>query len=208
MHCFTLPPFVNMSINNLSVYIQCDNPNPIQMTPEEQPVLDEIKANGVVKKAADNFVGKELRHGWWKINEIEDMNNLIKSLHVKGVREKNLRQSLLTALSESIDLTIPCPVSNPRAPPPPNGYIEPEAFNAWNPRIAKRIEQTLLDQVEAMEDKIASASMQIKGWSVPQRDNDSESDIETIDIFLIRDRILGLEAAIERRYLKPPLGNK
>ena len=210
-HFFSLPTFVNMSINNLSVYVQCDNnTTPLQITPEEQEAVDEFKISGTFKKIANpDFVGKDLRHGWWKISEVDDMNSLIKNLHVKGLREKNLRHSLLSALTESIDLTIQCPVSNPRAPPLTCGFVEPVAFNTWNPRIAKRVEQTLLDQVEAMEDKIANASMQIKGWIVPQRDNDSESEIlETIDINLIRDRILNLEAAIERRYLKPPLGNK
>lgn len=210
-HFFSLPTFVNMSINNLSVYVQCDNnTTPLQMTPEEQQAVEEFKISGIFKKTTNpSFVGKDYRHGWWKISEIDDINCLIKNLHVKGLREKNLRQSLLSALTESIDLTTQCPLSNPRAPPSTSGFVEPVAFNAWNPRIAKRVEQTLLDQVEAMEDKIANASMQIKGWIVPQRDNDSESEIlETIDINLIRDRILNLEGAIERRYLKPPLGNK
>jgi hypothetical protein len=209
-HCFTLPPIQNMSINNLSVFVQCENLNSTHMTPEEQEAVEDVKINGIKRSLEASHVGKELRHGWWKISEIEDMNSVIKSLHAKGVREKNLRQNLLSALSESIDLTIPCPVSNPRAQPTANGYVEPEAFNAWNPRVARRVEQQLLDNVEALEDKIANASMQIKGWIVPQRDNDSESDdaLESIDLNLIKDRILNLEAAIERRYLKPPLGNK
>lgn len=208
-HSFSLPPIQNMTINNLSVFVQCENLNAPQMTLEEQEIVDEVKKNGVKKLAETALVPKDLRHGWFKISEIEDMNNIIKSLHPKGVREKILRQNLLSALSESIDLTVQCTVSNARAPPPPNGFIEPEAFNAWNPRIAKRVEQQLLDQVEGLEDKIANASMQVKGWNAPQRDNDSESDIlESIEISMIRERILGLEGAIERRYLKPPLGNK
>lgn len=209
-HCFSLPPIQNMSINNLSVFVQCENLNSNNMTVEEQEAVEEVKKNGFKKSLEGSHVSKDLRHGWWKISEIEDMNGVIKSLHMKGVREKNLRQNLLSALSESIDLTIPCPVSNNRAPPTVNGFIDPEAFNAWNPRVAKRVEQQLLDQVEALEDKIANGSMQIKGWIVPQRDNDSESDdaLESIDLNLIKDRITNLEAAIERRYLKPPLGNK
>lgn len=209
-HSFSLPPIQNMSINNLSVFVQCENLHSTLMTNEEQEAVEEVKRNGIKKSLEASHVSKDMRHGWWKISEIEDMNSVIKSLHAKGVREKNLRQNLLSALSESIDLTVPCPVSNPRAPPAPNGFVEPEAFNAWNPRVAKRVEQQLLDQVEALEDKIANASMQIKGWIVPQRDNDSESDdaLESIDLNLIKDRITNLEAAIERRYLKPPLGNK
>lgn len=209
-HNFTLPPIQNMSINNLNVFVQCENLNSTNMSAEEQEAVEEVKKNGFKKSLEASHVNKDMRHGWWKISEIEDMNSVIKSLHAKGVREKNLRQNLLSALSESIDLTVPCSVSNPRAPPTANGFIEPEAFNAWNPRVAKRVEQQLLDQVEALEDKIANGSMQIKGWVVPQRDNDSESDdaLESIDLTLIKDRITNLEAAIERRYLKPPLGNK
>lgn len=209
-HTFSLPPIQNMSINNLSVFVQCENLHSTLMTSEEQEAVEEVKRNGVKKPLEASHVSKDMRHGWWKISEIEDMNSVIKSLHTKGVREKNLRQNLLSALGESIDLTVPCPVSNPRAPPTLNGFVEPEAFNAWNPRVAKRVEQQLLDQVEALEDKIANASMQIKGWIVPQRDNDSESDdaLESVDLNLIKDRITNLEAAIERRYLKPPLGNK
>jgi hypothetical protein len=159
-HLFNLPPIQNITINNLSVFLQCENLNAAQMTPEEQETVDEIKRNGLKKTFENALVPKDLRYGWFKISEIEDMNGVIKSLHSKGVREKILRQSLMSALSESIDLTVPCPVSNARAPPPANGFIEPEAFNAWNPRIAKRVEQQLLDQIEALEDKVANASMQ------------------------------------------------
>lgn len=45
--------------------------------------------------------------------------------------------------------------------------------------------------------------MQIKGWSIPPRDM-NEGDC----VAIVRERLLGLEAAIERRYLKPPLGIK
>jgi hypothetical protein len=160
------------------------------------------------KKIENNVVRKELRHGWWKINDIEEMNAIIHCLHIRGVREKNLRASLLGALTESIDLTTPCPLANPRAPPPVKGYFDPEPMNAWNPKIAHRVDVALFEQVEALEDKVASASMQMKGWNVPTRDSDSDSGLEFLGFGVIRDRILGLEAAIERRYLKPPLGTK
>lgn len=126
---------------------------------------------------------------------------------MKGVRERELRVNLLQALTETIDLSTPCPIANLRSPPPAKGYIDPEPMNAWNPAIARRVELSLLDQVESLEDKIAGASMQIKGWTAPTRDADAENELDLVTgITMIRDRILGLEAAIERRYLKPPLG--
>lgn len=42
-HNFTLPPYINLSLNNLTAYIQCDVGTPLQMTLEEQKQLEEIK---------------------------------------------------------------------------------------------------------------------------------------------------------------------
>lgn len=204
---FQLPTFLNMSFANINTFVQCDNPCPLQMSPDEQKMLDDVKLNGMPKRLMANFVPRELRHGWWKINELDVVNEIIQSLHVKGVRERELRVNLLQALTESIDLSTPCPIANLRSPPPAKGYIDPEPMNAWNPAIARRVELSLLDQVESLEDKIAGASMQIKGWTAPARDPDAENELDLVTgITMIRDRILGLEAAIERRYLKPPLG--
>lgn len=204
---FSLPPYMALSLNNLTNYLQCDSPGPVPCTPEEQRQLEDIKINGAPHKLENNFVPKDLRHGWWKISEIEQLNELIQCLNPHGIRERNLRQNILIALTESIDLTIPCPVANPRAQPPQKGYIDADHLKAWNPQIARRVELALLDQVESFEDKIASASMQIKGWSVPQRDNESdENSGDFVNVQSIGERIMSLEAAIERRYLKPPLG--
>lgn len=204
---FQLPPFLNTSFQNLSAFVQCDNTCPLQMTPDEQKLLEEIKLNGFPKRLESIFVPKDLCHGWWKINDIDLLNDVIQCLHVKGVRERELRTNLLQGLTESIDLGTPCHVANLRSPPPAKGYIDPEPMNAWNPQVARRVELALLDQVESLEDKIAGASMQVKGWTAPTRDPESENELDLITgITMIRDRILCLEAAIERRYLKPPLG--
>lgn len=204
---FQLPSFLNTTFANLSAFVQCDNNCALQMTPDEQKMLEDIKINGFPKRLESNFVPKELCHGWWKLNDTDILNEVIQCLHVKGVRERELRINLLQALTDNIDLSTPCHVANLRSPPPAKGYIDPEPMNAWNPQIARRVELALLDQVESLEDKIAGASMQVKGWSAPARDPDSENELDLITgITMIRDRILGLEAAIERRYLKPPLG--
>jgi len=126
-----------------------------------------------------------------------------------GVRERELRLNLLNALREHIDFSTPHEIGHPDMPGLQNGYSEPENMSSWNPSIARRVESSLMEQVEAMEDKIASASMQVKGWALPQRDTDLDNGSESKgSIDILRERILGLEAAIERRYLKPPLGNR
>lgn len=58
--------------------------------------------------------------------------------------------------------------------------------------------------MEALEDKVANASMQVKGWRIPSRDG---PDVPLGQIVPVaKERLAALEAAIERRYLKPPLG--
>lgn len=204
---FQLPAFLSNSFANISAFVACDNHVPLQMTPEEHVMLEEVKRSGMPKQLDSNYVPKLLSHGWWKINDMDTLNELIQALHVKGVRERELRMNLLQALNENIDVSTPCPVANLRSPPPQKGYVDPEPLNAWNPAIARRVELALLDQVESLEDKIASASMQMKGWTAPARDPESENELDLVTgINMIRERILGLEAAIERRYLKPPLG--
>lgn len=53
---------------------------------------------------------------------------------------------------------------------------------------------------------MASASMQVKGWKVPERDN---ADIPYGEVVrVVKGKLSSLEVNIERRYLKPPLGIK
>lgn len=204
---FHLPSFINMSLGNISTYIQCDNPAPLQMTPDEHRLLEEVKQKGLPARLERNLVPRAQRFGWWKIDDHGQLNEIVNALHPRGVRERDLRASLMNALSDTLDLGMPCPIGNPGEAPPRRGYLNPEPMSAWSPEIARRVELSLLDQLETLEDKIASASMQIKGWQVPSKDDNSDNAMDVTDnITMIRERILGLEAAIERRYLKPPLG--
>lgn len=206
---FHLPSFINMSLGNISAYIQCDNPAPLQMTPDEHRMLEEVKKNGLPKRLRRNLVPKSLRHGWWKVDDLSKLNDVVQCLNPSGVRERDLRQSLLNALGDTLDLATHCHVGNPHDAPPIKGYFDPEPMNAWSPEIARRVELSLLDQLETLEDKIASASMQVKGWVVPSKEDNGDNAMDVADnISMTRERILGLEAAIERRYLKPPLGTR
>lgn len=100
-------------------------------------------------------------------------------------------------------------------PDDPNTPIpKPDNPNNWSEQVALRVDAQLLEQVEALEDKVANASMQVKGWKLPPRAGTEEAEeIEKLNemekisaVEQARQRLLSLEAAIERRYLKPPLG--
>lgn len=237
-HGFTIPPFLSITLPNISNYLQCDNSVPLTMSEEEEKMLEVIKVHGWPKKNLLNFVPKRLRHGWWKINDKDLTEALADVLLMRGVREKSLRTNLLNALTEEVDFSQTCPLGplDDSETIADVEFVEPSSVAAFNPRIIERVEMALLEQIESLEDKISSASMQIKGWSAPSRET-SEAAIAaaaaaaalanggmdcdggdqvsvapvapTVDhsIGMMRERILDLEAAIERRYLKPPLGN-
>jgi hypothetical protein len=49
--------------------------------------------------------------------------------------------------------------------------------------------------------------MQVKGWKLPSRATSDDDDDERVNpIQLAKERLLSVELAIERRYLKVPLG--
>lgn len=211
-HSFTLPTLNNLTIHNLSVILQCENLHANNYTLEELDALEECKKKGIQKSFATAFVKKEHRFGWWKIDDKEEINQVLKGLHAKGLRERNLRQNITAAFTENIDLSTPCPIEA-SSDDEDIDCSERKDMCEWIPKIAKRVEQQLLDNVEALEDKVANASMQIKGWVVPPREPEPETTTPEeknliFDVDEVRNRILNLENAIERRYLKPPLGNK
>eukprot|EP00091_Calanus_sinicus_P024486 TRINITY_DN8800_c0_g1_i1.p1 TRINITY_DN8800_c0_g1~~TRINITY_DN8800_c0_g1_i1.p1 ORF type:complete len:147 (-),score=23.73 TRINITY_DN8800_c0_g1_i1:31-471(-) len=89
---------------------------------------------------------------------------------------------------------------------------------SWSKEVALRVDKYILEQVEALEDKVASASMQVPGWKMPDRplvdtlsfrpscEEPLENDTRLDPVEVARQRLLELELAIERRYLKAPLG--
>ncbi|THD22064.1 Bromodomain adjacent to zinc finger domain protein 2B [Fasciola hepatica] len=81
-------------------------------------------------------------------------------------------------------------------------------------------ECSFLEEVESLEDRVLSASLQVKGWQAPWKVLDDEtihliprttpkrSRFEHWPLDLARNRLLGLESHLERRYLLPPLNSE
>merc|ERR1712088_1256284 len=99
------------------------------------------------------------------------------------------------------------------------GVTAPDAPGSWSQEVALRSEKYLLEQVEALEDKVASASMQVPGWKIPDKPlvdslsfrpsclaTEGDGDKRLNPVTVAKQRLLELESAIERRYLKAPLG--
>ncbi|KAL8601347.1 hypothetical protein ACOMHN_054640 [Nucella lapillus] len=95
--------------------------------------------------------------------------------------------------------------------------VAKEEEDSWSLRVAFEVEMACLEDVEALEDRIFNASLQVKVWKLPQRASE-DPEIRMVDrtvsnpqppnffpVDVARQRLLLLEGNIERRYLKPPL---
>nr|XP_022921301.1 bromodomain adjacent to zinc finger domain protein 2B isoform X3 [Onthophagus taurus] len=212
-----IPVFPPPSCSSTYISSNCDSPAPLQMTAEESAQLEYIKVHGLPKACERATIPKDKRFGWWRVLEVEQLKQVLDNLHVRGARERELKRSVLTIMQmmyedpsklhieegqkESTELT--------PADCEPVEMLEdlntpaPDRLHAWSELVANRVDLFLLEQVEALEDKVANASMQVKGWRPPSREeNDTPDDI----VYVAKERLRSLEAAIERRYLKPPLG--
>lgn len=183
--------------------------------------------------------------GWWRITDPSQLRALNEALHERGVRERNLSKHIIKHLSgiaqkckcDAVELEITdldrlicegCPFGAPQP-----------SENDFSPEVALRVDITVLQQIEDLEEKIATSSMQVRGWKQSARlasdpsfsfeyksaselkdldekergEGEEEEDVTTEStsnnpVVLGRERLLTTEAAIERRYLKPPLGFK
>ncbi|XP_018304437.1 bromodomain adjacent to zinc finger domain protein 2B isoform X15 [Mycetomoellerius zeteki] len=204
-------------------YDRCDSPAPLILTQDEAAQLEYLKVHGLPPPGEATPVSKDLRYGWWRITDVDTFQELLEHLHSRGVREKELKRTTWATMESFLAVTgkINVDPGNVSAtelqaePDDPNTPIpKPDNPNNWSEQVALRVDAQLLEQVEALEDKVANASMQVKGWKLPPRAGTEEAEeIEKLNemekisaVEQARQRLLSLEAAIERRYLKPPLG--
>ncbi|XP_022106511.1 bromodomain adjacent to zinc finger domain protein 2B-like isoform X3 [Acanthaster planci] len=185
-----------------------------------QALLDQME------KAQTDPVPEDLQQGWWQICDPNMLRLITRSLHMRGIRERMLQKSFqkyndfsLRVCSKGIKndiliqtkekkTTYPDNNSIPRIPPPV--FEEQEG---WFQEVTFAANRGILESVEAMEERVFSASMQVKGWVLPEKvSNDpnleswqtvESSGVDPIGIAI--KRLLALEKSVERRYLKPPL---
>ncbi|XP_015433058.1 PREDICTED: bromodomain adjacent to zinc finger domain protein 2B isoform X1 [Dufourea novaeangliae] len=204
-------------------YDRCDSPAPLILTQDEAVQLEYLKVHGLPPPGEAKPVSQDLRYGWWRITDVDTFQELLEHLHSRGVREKELKRTTWATMESFLAVTgrINVDPGNFTAtelqatPDEPDTPIpKPDNPEIWSEQVALRVDAQLLEQVEALEDKVANASMQVKGWKLPPRAGTEEAEeIEKLNemekisaVEQARQRLLSLEAAIERRYLKPPLG--
>ncbi|CAH0404305.1 unnamed protein product [Chilo suppressalis] len=202
-----------LNFNALSTYVTCDSPPPIQMSPDEVKQLDHCKQHGLPKRIGGTFVPKELRHGWWRITESDQLKDLMESLHPRGARERELHAAVVQHVPtvnnkiyiekgdvHSTELSI---LHMDRVIAQSGGFPSPDAPGSYCAVTARRIDMQLLNAVQQLEERVAAASMQVKGWRPGGAPPADETGPELVA--RARHRLAAVEAHIERRYLKPPL---
>ncbi|XP_011493798.1 PREDICTED: bromodomain adjacent to zinc finger domain protein 2B [Ceratosolen solmsi marchali] len=203
---------------------RCESPAPLILTQDEAAQLEYLKIHGLPPPGEPKPVPQDLRYGWWRITDVDTFQELLEHIHSRGVREKELKRTTWATMESFLAVTGKIHVDPGNVAATDMSDAEEDASPApvpksddpedWSEQVAMRVDAQLLEQVEALEDKVANASMQVKGWKLPPRAGTEEADeleklheMEQVSaVEQARQRLLSLEAAIERRYLKPPLG--
>lgn len=111
-------------------------------------------------------IPEQFQRGWWRITCLDDVVVLVSTLNEKGIRERQLFKHLNKYVNYVSGRPKPKVAefdhdSDECLSPPPE---ESDSLDDWNKDLALRLDVSVLEQIEALEEKIASSSMQIRGW--------------------------------------------
>ncbi|XP_077993528.1 bromodomain adjacent to zinc finger domain protein 2B-like isoform X2 [Glandiceps talaboti] len=169
-------------------------------------------------------IPEDMKYGWWHVTDSETIKNVTRVLHPRGIRERILQKNLLkyadfacTACSKKgseyfkIDEDEENENENENEDSTEN-EIKFDSYE-WSPQVTFEVHKSVLEDVEALEDKVFSSSMQVKGWK-PKFKASTDDVMESLEsaekaginsLDMIKDRLASLEKSVERRYLKAPL---
>uniref|UniRef100_A0A671KX15 Bromodomain adjacent to zinc finger domain protein 2B-like n=1 Tax=Sinocyclocheilus anshuiensis TaxID=1608454 RepID=A0A671KX15_9TELE len=172
-----------------------------------------------------------------RVTDMEELKALVNALHSRGIRERALQKQL----QKSMELiTQTCnknrEVAVMEVSELDEGQVSVETLQEWCvEEQAMETDIALLQQVEELERKVTSASLQVKGWTYPEPQSEREDLVyyehkalpkprpgaesqeeRSSEKGLVRRpsnpldiavaRLAELERHIERRYLRSPLG--
>ncbi|XP_077561905.1 bromodomain adjacent to zinc finger domain protein 2B-like isoform X6 [Haemaphysalis longicornis] len=129
-------------------------------------------------------VPSEYLRGWWRITDSAQLRTLMGALHSNGIREKALLKQLEKNFNYGTAACIPNShqdvgleiteldreVSEKHGGAPPPDYED-----QWSFEVALQVDLAILAQVEALEQRLLGASMQVKTWRPPPRVSDDPS---------------------------------
>uniref|UniRef100_A0A8C2KZN1 Bromodomain adjacent to zinc finger domain 2B n=1 Tax=Cyprinus carpio TaxID=7962 RepID=A0A8C2KZN1_CYPCA len=121
-------------------------------------------------------IPEEMLTGWWKVTDIEELRSVEKACHSRGSREKPLQKQLQKHMgyiwqvcSRNRDVSV-IDVSELEE----SQVSEDTVLNWCVEEQAMDMDIGVLQQVEELEHKVTSASLQVKGWMHPAPQSQSE----------------------------------
>ncbi|XP_018408653.1 PREDICTED: bromodomain adjacent to zinc finger domain protein 2B isoform X5 [Nanorana parkeri] len=120
-------------------------------------------------------IPEEMQFGWWRITDPEDLKSLLKVLNLRGIREKSLQKQIQKHLDY---ITLAC-LRNKEAIIDVKGRdkceLTRDVVENWCVEDHEmEIDIAILQQVEDLERRVASASLQVKGWMCPELASERE----------------------------------
>ncbi|XP_062043195.1 bromodomain adjacent to zinc finger domain protein 2B isoform X15 [Lepus europaeus] len=121
-------------------------------------------------------IPEEMQFGWWRIIDPEDLKTLLKVLHLRGIREKALQKQIQKHLDY---ITQACIKNKDVAIIELNeneeNQVTRDIVENWSvEEQAMEMDLSILQQVEDLERRVASASLQVKGWMCPEPASERE----------------------------------
>ncbi|XP_057271624.1 bromodomain adjacent to zinc finger domain protein 2B isoform X14 [Pezoporus wallicus] len=115
-------------------------------------------------------IPEEMQYGWWRITDPEDLKSLLKVLHLRGIREKALQKQIQKHMDY---ITLACIKNKDVAIIDINenedNQVTRDVVENWSvEEQAMETDLAILQQVEDLERRVASASLQVKGWLCPE----------------------------------------
>nr|XP_025964573.1 bromodomain adjacent to zinc finger domain protein 2B isoform X4 [Dromaius novaehollandiae] len=121
-------------------------------------------------------IPEEMQYGWWRITDPEDLKSLLKVLHLRGIREKALQKQIQKHMDY---ITLACVKNKDVAIIDINenedNQVTRDVVENWSvEEQAMEMDLAILQQVEDLERRVASASLQVKGWLCPEPASERE----------------------------------
>ncbi|XP_073080425.1 bromodomain adjacent to zinc finger domain protein 2B-like [Manis javanica] len=121
-------------------------------------------------------IPEEMQFGWWRITDPEDLKALLEVLHPRGIREQALQKQIQKHLDyitqaciENKDVTIIELNENEE------NQVTRDIVEHWSvEEQAMGVDLRILQQVEDLERRVASASLQVEGWMCPEPASERE----------------------------------
>ncbi|XP_066432073.1 bromodomain adjacent to zinc finger domain protein 2B isoform X8 [Eleutherodactylus coqui] len=120
-------------------------------------------------------IPQEMQFGWWRITDTDDLKSLLKVLNLRGIREKSLQKQIQKHLDyitqaclKNKDFIIDTKGQD-------HGEVTRDVVETWCMEDHEmEVDIAILQQVEDLERRVASASLQVKGWMCPELDSERE----------------------------------